>query len=612
MLQQMRSAARYLWWILAIAFVVGYLLLDTSGLLGQRGMTQSTVIGEVNGVEITYGQWYSYANDLAQQREQQTGRAVDLDERALLEDQAFDELVMAIIQQQEFDRRGIGVSVQEIQQAARMAPPPALMQNPELQTDGRFDPAKWERFLASPAVRAQGILLQLERYYQTEIPKLKFYDQIANEVYVSNARLWRTYQDRHDSTSFAYVAFTPTPAGDTAARGQVTDAEIGAYFAANRKRLQLSTRARVSVIAVSREPTAADSAAMRDRLVAARTRIVRGESFETLAKEMSDDSVSATDGGKLPPTATSDFGLKEVSDALAKLRPGQLSEPIKTSLGWHLVRLDARKGDTLTAHHILVRFRQSDSTATFTDRLADSLARIATGTDAPSRLDTASRRLSLPIVRIDVVEGQRAMSPTGLMLSGLAQWATNGSATTGEISEVLSSDNAYFVARLDSVTPGGDPPLERVREDIRAHLARKKAVDARLTEARDFARSAAQTSLEAAARARNYEVETTAMVTRMQFVPGLGQGHATTGAAFSLNVGAVSEPLVAPEGVYVIRVERRVNASRSAWEAQLATQRAQLEQQMMQDRYRQYMTAIRDEANVVDKRREVFAANRGQ
>jgi peptidyl-prolyl cis-trans isomerase D len=611
-LQQMRSAARYLWWILAVAFVGGYLLLDTSGLLGQRGLSQSTAIGEVNGVEITYGQWYNYANDLARQREQQTGRAVDLDERALIDDQAFDELVMAIIQQQEFDRRGIGVTEDEIQQAARMAPPPALMQNPELQTDGRFDPAKWERFLASPAVRQQGILLQLQRYYETEIPKLKFYDQVANEVYVSTARLWRTYQDRYDSTSFAYVAFKPTPAADTAALAQVTAAEIAAYYAENRKRLQMSTRARVSVIAVSREPSAADSLAMRDRLVAARTRITRGESFEAVAKEVSDDSVSAVDGGKLPPTAKSDFGITEISDALAKLRPGQLSEPIKTSLGWHIVRLDARKGDTLTAHHILVHFRQSDSSATMTDRLADSLARIATGVDNPSRLDTAARRLNLPIFQLDVIEGQRAMSPNGLLLAGLSQWATNGAAQDGEVSEVMDSDNAYFIARLDSLTPGGDPPLERVRDDIRAHLARKKSAESRLSEAREFARSAAQTSLEAAARARNYQVETTAMVTRMQFVPGLGQGHAAAGAAFSLTVGAVSEPIAAPDGVYVIRVEKRINASRTAWEAQLPTQRAQLEQQVMQDRYRQYLTAIRDAADVVDKRREVFAANRGQ
>lgn len=612
MLQQMRSAARYLWWILAVAFVVGYLLLDTSGLLGQRGMSQSTAIGEVNGVEITYGQWFNYANDLARQREQQTGRAVDLDERALIDEQAFEELVMAIVQQQEFERRGISVTEDEIKQAARIAPPPALMQNPELQTDGRFDPAKWERFLSSPAVRQQGLLLQLQRYYETEIPKLKFGDQVANEVYVSTARLWRVYQDRYDSTSFAFVAFKPTPAADTAARAQVTPDEISAYYAANRKRLQVSSHARVSVIAVSREPTAADSAAMRDRLIAARTRIVRGESFETVAKELSDDSVSAPDGGKLPPTAKSDFGITEISNALAKLRPGQLSEPIKTTLGWHIVRLDSRKGDTLSAHHILVRFRQSDSSATMTDRLADSLARLATGADNPSRLDTASRRLNLPIFQLDVVEGQRAMSPRGLLLAGLSQWATNGAAQSGEVSEVMDSDNAYFIARLDSLTPGGDPPLERVRDDIRAYLARKKAAESRLAEAREFARSAAQTSLEAAARARNYQVETTAMVTRMQFVPGLGQGHAATGAAFTLTVGAVSEPITAPEGVYVIRVEKRVNASRPAWEAQLTTQRAQVEQQVMQERYRQYLTAIRDAADVVDKRREVFAANRGQ
>lgn len=608
----MRSAARYLWWVLAVAFIGGYLLLDTSGLLGRQVVTQGTSIGEVNGVDITYGQWFNYANELAQQREQQTGRSVDMDERAQIDDQAFDELVMNIIQQQEFDRRGISVTEDEIRQAALVAPPPQLMQNPELQTDGKFDPAKWERFLASPAIRQQGILLQLQRYYETEIPKLKFYDQIANEVYISTPRLWRTYQDSHDSAAFSFVAFKATPADDSAAARAVTESEIAAYFAANRKRMQLSTRATVSVIAISREPSAVDSAATRDRIIATRSRIAKGEKFEDVAKEVSDDSVSAVEGGKLPPTPKTGFGLTEISDALGKLRPGQLSEPIKTAIGWHLVRLDQRKGDTLSAHHILLRFRQTDSSAIRTDRRADSLSRIVGNATDRTRLDTAAKQLGLPIFNLEVVEGQRAISPDRLLLAGLTQWATNGAATVGEISQVMDSENAYFIARLDSVIAGGDPPLERVRDDIRAFLARKKSAEARLGEARTFAQAAARTSLEQAAQASNYKLETAAMATRIQFVPGIGQGHPATGAAFTLSVGAVSEPIVGFDGVYVIRVDKRVNASRTAWEAQLPTQRAQFEQQAMQDRYRQYITALRDEATIVDKRREVLAANRGQ
>src|SRR5204863_4428915 len=109
--------------------------------------------------------------------------AIDGDERAQLENQAFEELVTNILMQQEYTRRHIRISDQEIRDAARMYPPNDVMQNPDLQTDGRFDPAKWERFLASPAVRAQGGLLQLQRYYENELPKMKFFQQLAGDVF---------------------------------------------------------------------------------------------------------------------------------------------------------------------------------------------------------------------------------------------------------------------------------------------------------------------------------------------------------------------------------------------------------------------------------------------
>jgi len=207
----MRSAAKYIWIVLVVAFIGGYLLLDTSGLLGTQLVTPGTAVGEVNGTEITYGAWIKRANDIVERQEQQTGRSVDPDERAMLEDQAFEDLVMEVLLREEFERRGVRVSDEDIISAARFSPPPELMESPELQTDGRFDPQKWQRFLASPSIRQQGFLTQLEQYYRTELPRAKFYRQLASEVYASDPRLWRLYQDERDSASISYVAFRPAP-----------------------------------------------------------------------------------------------------------------------------------------------------------------------------------------------------------------------------------------------------------------------------------------------------------------------------------------------------------------------------------------------------------------
>jgi hypothetical protein len=141
-------------------------------------------------------------------------------------------------------------------------------------------------------------------------------------------------------------------------------------------------------------------------------------------------------------------------------------------------------------------------------------------------------------------------------------------------------------------------------------LARRKAVQARMDDAREFARSAASVSLEQAAAIKNYRIETTPAATRLSFVPNLGPASPVIGAAFGLATGAVSEPVVADDGLYVVRTDRRTNASRDAWQQELPGQRAQIEQQMQQDRFRQYVAALREEANVTDMRKEVMAAAR--
>src|SRR6266480_5854296 len=187
----MRASAKYIWIIIVVLFIGGFLLAQTSGLLGRAPVTNTTAVASVNGEDILATTWYQTTQNLEQEATQRGNQSISLDERQRLMDQAFDQLVTDALLSQEYRRRGITVTDDEILQAARYSPPPQLMQAPDLQTDGQFDPAKYQRFLQSPMARQNGLLLQLEAYYRAEIPKQKLFDQIANDVYVSDEELWR-------------------------------------------------------------------------------------------------------------------------------------------------------------------------------------------------------------------------------------------------------------------------------------------------------------------------------------------------------------------------------------------------------------------------------------
>src|ERR1700760_1943598 len=199
MLQQMRSLAKYVWLFVALAFVGGFLLYETSGLMGRTPVTTTTAVAVVNGHEIMYRDYMDRVQSQIQNEQARDQRSLTQDDQRRIENSVFEQMVSDVLLADEYRQRGIVVTDDEIREFARYAPPPWVMQAPELQTDGRFDPQKYQRLLASPQARQGGLLVQLEGYYRSEIPKEKLYDQISSGVYVSDPELWRAWRDQHDS-----------------------------------------------------------------------------------------------------------------------------------------------------------------------------------------------------------------------------------------------------------------------------------------------------------------------------------------------------------------------------------------------------------------------------
>jgi peptidyl-prolyl cis-trans isomerase D len=315
----MRSNAKYVWIVLAVIFVVVFVFFDSSGLSGRDAVTTTTAVAEVNGETVLATDWYRAVQQRDQQESQRLGRALTLDEQARIKDAVFDEMVGNVLLRQELERRKLGATDQEVIAAAQQSPPPEIVQNPEFQTEGRFDPAKYQRYLASPSARAGGVLAYLEQYYRQEIPRQKLYTQVATDVYVSDARLWQLYQDANDSAQVSFVALRPELVPD--AQVAVSDDEIRAYYERNRKAFDRPGRATVSLLIVPRTITAADTAAARARVEALRAEIAGGAKFEDVARRESSDSASAQQGGDLGRGGRGRF-VPEFEQAAYALQPG--------------------------------------------------------------------------------------------------------------------------------------------------------------------------------------------------------------------------------------------------------------------------------------------------
>jgi peptidyl-prolyl cis-trans isomerase D len=606
-LQSMRSAAKYIWVFIIVAFVGSFLLYETSGLSGRAPVTTTTSIATVNGEEILLTTWQNAVNALEQQRQQQLGSAITLDERQQLEDRAFEELVSEVLLQQEYKRRGITVTDDELLQAARIAPPPQFLESPDLQTDGQFDMQKYLRFLGSPMARQSGMLAGLEAYYRNEIPKQKLFDQIASGAYVSDERLWQLYRDRHDSATVSYVLLRTSALTDTAVT--VTDAEISQFYERNKKKFERPGRAVVSLLTVPRTITAADSADARARADRLRSEIVGGARFEVVASRESSDSASAVNGGSLGKGARGRF-VTPFENAAYALKVGEVSQPVLTQFGYHIIRVDARQGDTLDLRHILVPVAQSDSSATRTDRRADSLASRAGSQDDPRKFDEAAQTLGLTPATVVVIE-KEPLSFAGRYVPSVSAWAFSG-VRAGETSDLFDAPDAYYIARVDSITKGGPQSLNEVKEDIRRRLAREKRVEKLRPQAEQLAQAARQGSLESAAAQAGLSVEKSTPFARIEAVPGLGQFTPAVGAAFTAPLGQVSGPFKALEAMVVMRVDSRTEANRQTFEAEKTMQRAQITQSLRQQRVDEFLGNLRESVKVDDRRDVVLSQLRRQ
>lgn len=83
-----------------------------------------------------------------------------------------------------------------------------------------------------------------------------------------------------------------------------------------------------------------------------------GKSIEELAKRHS-TGPSAKDGGKLPLMSINDL-VAEYSAAASALEPGEISQVVETSFGFHVIRLNRRVGDEIDTNHILIRMNDEN------------------------------------------------------------------------------------------------------------------------------------------------------------------------------------------------------------------------------------------------------------
>ncbi|MGH7561154.1 MAG: peptidyl-prolyl cis-trans isomerase [Gemmatimonadales bacterium] len=598
MMQFFRGAAKPLILITTIAFFI-WLVYDLSGLGTGGGLLTTTSVGKVNGTTVDARQFQQAVQNAIDNRQRQTGAALTLDDIAQLRDEVWEQFIQDIIFRAEYEKYGILVSPEEVAEAIRYAPPREVVELAEFQTDGKFDAAKYQRWLASPGGQSQ--IPFLEARYREELQRGKLMRRVIADVYLSDAALWERYRDEKEMVTVGTLSIDPAVVIPDS-EAPVTPSEVEAYYREHREDFRRNEAAFLSYVGIPRFTNAADTAAALTRAQALKAEIQAGAPFDEIARRESADSVSAREGGKLGELKR-DAVDPAFAAAAMSLPLRRLSDPVLSGFGYHLIEVESRTADAFTARHILIPIEISGTHRDVLDARADSLEQLAGERLEGGALDTAASALGLTVRKVGpVIKGARVVTPDHGMVPDAGVWAFQ--ARPGEHSAVIEAPNAYLVFRLDSLQREGVPSLDVVREEVARRVrSAKKREAAKALAGRLLSQAQGGTALSALGTGNGLAYQKIGPFARLT---ATFPDPALIGAAFSVEKGALAGPIVTDAGIYIFEGLERTPADSATFTRELATIRSQAQLAARQSRVRAYVTALREDAKIVDRRADLY------
>ncbi|MDD9983218.1 MAG: SurA N-terminal domain-containing protein [Gammaproteobacteria bacterium] len=214
----------------------------------------------------------------------------------------------------------------------------------------------------------------------------------------------RAHFDRHRS---AYTApervrlrYLEISLDEIAAGIKADNEELRALFDAEPERFVTPEKREVShiLLAVPSDAGADEVAQTKERLATLKGRILAGESFEDLARENSDDPGSAASGGALG-FIERGMMVPEFEEAVFALAPTEVSDPVRTSFGWHLVKvMSVQEPRDATFEEVrgqvLEQYQAREAERIYVERV-ETLANVTY--EHPESLEAGARELGLAI-----------------------------------------------------------------------------------------------------------------------------------------------------------------------------------------------------------------------
>ncbi|HEX9916652.1 MAG TPA: peptidylprolyl isomerase [candidate division Zixibacteria bacterium] len=591
----MRDIIKPVMWIVVIAFV-GTIVLVWGGDI-TKSKYKKGIIGSANGQEISAA---DFANLYDNQLKQLGNQSEELDEQTTKQvlDNTWDNLVDEILVQQQTRKLGITVSDKELFEYMKMYPPAEFQQSPDFQIDGKFDYQKYMQALVNP----QFPWWRWEGYIRANLITLKLQEMIVDLVRVADPEVKQEYVNDNEKVKVNYLFIS-----NSEFLGKVppiTEQEIQEYYKENQGEFKVESRTSLNFVVIPKVPTQDDIQKTKSDLLRIKMEAEQGEDFATLAQYYSDDKVTAEKGGDLG-WFTRGKLIESFEQAAFSLKVGEISQPIRTEYGWHLIKLLEKRGvgknEELHASHILLKITPTEQTIDSLRVMAEDLVKQATKVG----LKEAARQNNLNFSSTDFFFRDSIIPEMGYNL-GANLFAFENK--VGKTSDPIETKNGFYVVEVKDRKPAGIYPLDEVKQKIKDRIVLNKAGDLALGEAQKTYQEAEKTkNLETATSKVNQKIQRLDYFSRSSELAQVDDNPRFVGTAFSLNEkNKISPPLRTENGIYLIEFVSHIPISEQEFTQAKDSLYQQLVIQKKTQAYQDWFEQIKKKAKVEDYRNKFY------
>ncbi len=560
----------------------------------------------VNGETITAEEYRLTYKRLIEQVQQRFGNNLneEMIQNLQLPKQAVDQLIDQMLMRQAASDLEIRVSDEDLSRSIRSIG--------AFQTAGTFDPRRYQTILERNNLNPESFELSQRDSLLTE----KLNILITGSVKVSDDEASAFYNWNNVTVDLEFVLFEPDSYPDISvtveeiqqfferrkdsyktepelkvrylkfedqsylARVDISDDEISEYYDEHPDEFQnpKTVEARHILLKVGQDAAGEEAAKVQEKIENILQKARGGQDFAELAKQYS-EGPSKDKGGYLGSFRRESM-VKPFADKAFSMEAGEISDPVRTRFGWHIIKVEKVNAATVTA--------LADAKDKIRKKLADGYAKQLAYDAAESIFDATFEGDKLETVAADnqltsyTTDFFTRQGPTQAIQNKAAFAKTAFELPEGEISEIEDFGDGYYLMEIIGKHAAQIPELSAVEKTVSADLIKEKKSEKAKTDAEALLSALKDgAALAAASKEFDLKIQRTGFFKRNDSIPNIGFERDLSRAAFELSEQKSLPPEIIKgrKGYYIIQFRQRQAPSLADFEKEKEDIKNQLLQQ---------------------------------